>query len=175
MTKIRKSDASAPTEDDPLASAEPVMDGAGSYTVPFAHATSVQGEVYSSANSSSATATLPQAPPRSSIAVATGDPIYRAASTPQPQQHRSQANRNHQDCEDCCSGQTCCWVTVIVVSVIFLCCILPFIIMMIAGAAAINHVGEAIDSMDDQFFNVDDNFYDTSGNFDYDTSGNYGN
>ena len=124
--------------------AEPVTDpyGAGSNSnVPFVHAMSVELQQPSSYTTATATgqekprtsmpvaysAGAPPQPPRPqpSIAVATGAPIQQAQPTASAQQRGNNANRNQ---DDCCNGRTCCYVTIIVLTTICICCVLPFII-----------------------------------------------
>ena len=184
--------ASAPMEDQSngmndvdfstgvVVDAEPVTDpyGAGSNSnVPFVHAMSVELQQPSSYTTATATgqekprtsmpvaysAGAPPQPPRPqpSIAVATGAPIQQAQPTASAQQR----------------GNICRCYCVTIPTILFICCVLPFII---AGGtmASVNSI--SYDDDDDAYAyavnnvsNYDDDFDPYFGGFGYDYDDNF--
>ena len=92
----------------------------------------------------------PPPPPQprfsSSIAVTTGAPIPTPTSTTQitststaTTTTRGNSRRNNNNSQNCCSGLTCCGITAIVLSSIFVCCIVPTILIFWAIGSAVNN------------------------------------
>ena len=81
----------------------------------------------------------------SSIAVTTGAPIPTPTSTTQitstssTTATRGNSRRNNNNSQNCCSGLNCCGITAIVLSSIFVCCIVPTIIIFWAIGSAVNN------------------------------------
>eukprot|EP00751_Fragilariopsis_kerguelensis_P047205 CAMPEP_0171054088 /NCGR_PEP_ID=MMETSP0736-20130129/54891_1 /TAXON_ID=186038 /ORGANISM="Fragilariopsis kerguelensis, Strain L26-C5" /LENGTH=160 /DNA_ID=CAMNT_0011508191 /DNA_START=51 /DNA_END=533 /DNA_ORIENTATION=- len=79
-------------------------------------------------------------PQSSSIAVATGAPTSTHM--------RNNARDNNQAC---CAGWTCCGITCAVLTSIFVCCVLPFVV----AAIVIGHTAHSVlTEMDDEVWNI---------------------
>ena len=111
----------------------------------------------------------PQPQPRSSssssVAIATGAPT--PLPTPTSTTHitststTTTTSTRGNNSQNCCTGWTCCGITSIVLFSIFICCILPFIIVAIAiGSAASNIPGMVDYNNDDQYYGL----YNNNGN-----------
>ena len=153
--------ASAPTEDQlvsagsdfsvAVVNAEPVMDPHDH--IPLVQVTSVDPPAQRNGSTSGqpaqssvqipvaySTGKPPQPPPRpqpilsSSVVVATGSPS-------------DQINRNSTRNRDCCAGWTCCGITIIVLTSIFVCCFLPIIITAVAIGRASHAILTANDDI----------------------------
>jgi hypothetical protein len=141
--------------------------------VPFAHATSVPAEspaYFQGASGSTAVVTGPPQPP--AVAVVTGAPRPPGASfatvtgPPQPPPNVSvvtgpPANYSGSRYRDNRGGLTCCGITCIVLAVIFVCCVLPLIVILIIWIAAWDEISDAFDDdyWQDGNINFDDNFF----------------
>jgi hypothetical protein len=189
MTIRNKSFASAPTEDEMRgtnnngfnAVAVSVNADYDDNNIPFAHATSVELlEQTTLAQTPVAYSTgKPPQPPQqqqqqqqqqqpqsSSIAVATGAPTstQTAAAAATTTTHRRNNNQ-------CCAGWTCCGITCVILSSIFICCVLPFIIAAIAITTATQSV---MPELDDEFWTLDDDYLNANNDDLYNTEA-YGN
>jgi hypothetical protein len=188
MTIRNKSFASAPTEDEMRgtnnngfnAVAVSVNADYDDNNIPFAHATSVELlEQTTLAQTPVAYSTgKPPQPPQqqqqqqqqpqsSSIAVATGAPTSTqttAAATTTTTIHRRNNNQ-------CCADWTCCGITCVILSSIFICCVLPFIIAAIAITTATQSV---MPELDDEFWTLDDDYLNANNDDLYNTEA-YGN
>mmetsp|Transcript_24816 Transcript_24816/g.27790 ORF Transcript_24816/g.27790 Transcript_24816/m.27790 type:complete len:178 (-) Transcript_24816:615-1148(-) len=150
--------ASAPTEDQ-LNSTNTVVTNAEAVirddnNIPFVQATSVelldqQSSFAEHIPIAYSTGKPPQPPPppqqlsqpqSSSIAVATGAPTSTHM--------RNNARDNNQAC---CAGWTCCGITCAVLTSIFVCCVLPFVV----AAIVIGHTAHSVlTEMDDEVWNI---------------------
>jgi hypothetical protein len=165
-TPLSSSYATAPVDEPEIYMPE----GSTAYEtseVPFAHATSMPAEspAYSPAyfqgsEGSIAVVTGPPQPP--AVAVVTGppQPPPNVSVVPGPPSYYPETR--YRDSRGAC---TCCGITVIVLAVIFVCCVLPLFVMLIIWIIAWD---EIIVNFDDDYFNdgnnnFDDNFF-TNGN-----------
>ena len=132
-------------------------------SIPLVHAHTVellddQPPTQAFSNQSSTTASIP-------VAYSTGKPPSLPSSPPPTSvqnRHRNNNNNNDDDNNNTCGGWSCCGITCAIITAIFLCCILPFII----AAFVIGHAAHTVlTEMDDEIWDLDDDYWEIDDNY----------